>query len=300
MQRLLQHNSGGVRSARNELVRQQLLARRTAPRVLRASLSLSRSPALKVRCSTFPEAALRRRGRRRRLPYGCFAGYLPSSDACRDTGGISTENMMSVSVRCSMRTLTRQQVTKLWNASDQHCRSDSAGGGSRLIMKMTRMGCTDHRGGCSSAISTALRPRSPELRRIVRHRWKAKGRSSGLEGCWGDQSEALQPEFAPDAERPHVHLAVVAALLDHLRRHPVRCADECVAFGHGRCQLRRHAEVCGRRQRIREGEPRKNAPPRFSYALPAPRHHRHDDHEVAAQLIVEPYRSHPHDRRRRE
>jgi hypothetical protein len=51
-------------------------------------------------------------------------------------------------------------VTKWWNASDQHCRSDSAGGGSRLIMKMTRMGCTDHRGGCISAISTALRPRS--------------------------------------------------------------------------------------------------------------------------------------------
>ena len=38
-------------------------------------------------------------------------------------------------------------------------------------------------------------------------------------------------------------LAVVAALLDDLGRHPVRRADERVALGHGGRQLRGHAKV---------------------------------------------------------
>lgn len=38
-----------------------------------------------------------------------------------------------------------------------------------------------------------------------------------------------------DAEGPDVRLAVVAGLFDHLRRHPERCAHECVAFA---CRVR--------------------------------------------------------------
>ena len=46
-----------------------------------------------------------------------------------------------------------------------------------------------------------------------------------------------------DAERPHVHLAVVAGFLDHLRGHPVRGADEGVALRHGAGELRGDAEI---------------------------------------------------------
>jgi hypothetical protein len=36
-----------------------------------------------------------------------------------------------------------------------------------------------------------------------------------------------------DAQRPNVSLVIVAALLDHLGRHPERCPHEGVLLGHG-------------------------------------------------------------------
>ncbi len=40
------------------------------------------------------------------------------------------------------------------------------------------------------------------------------------------------------------HLAIISALLDDLRRHPVRRADEGLALCDGGRQLCRHAKVC--------------------------------------------------------
>lgn len=55
-------------------------------------------------------------------------------------------------------TFCRDWATKSWKGSDQRSRSASCGGGSRVIMKMTRMGLTFHLGGCDSAISIAVMP----------------------------------------------------------------------------------------------------------------------------------------------
>ncbi|KAA6426916.1 MAG: hypothetical protein FRX49_03240 [Trebouxia sp. A1-2] len=49
-------------------------------------------------------------------------------------------------------------ATKSWKVRDHLSRSARRGGGSLEIMKMTLMGCTDHLGGVTSAISTALMP----------------------------------------------------------------------------------------------------------------------------------------------
>ena len=56
------------------------------------------------------------------------------------------------------RAFCRQVATKLWSVRLQRASSASRGGGSRLIMKMTRIGCTAQRGGFTSAISMALMP----------------------------------------------------------------------------------------------------------------------------------------------
>lgn len=55
-------------------------------------------------------------------------------------------------------TFWRHWATKSWNVKLQWSLSASWGGGSRPIRKMTRMGCTFHRGGCASAISIAEMP----------------------------------------------------------------------------------------------------------------------------------------------
>ena len=55
-------------------------------------------------------------------------------------------------------TFCRHCATKSWKVRDHLSRSARRGGGSLEIMKMTLMGCTDHLGGVTSAISTALMP----------------------------------------------------------------------------------------------------------------------------------------------
>lgn len=64
-------------------------------------------------------------------------------------------HVFSSDVTC---TFCKHCATKSWKVSDHLSRSAKRGGGSLEIMKMTRMGCTDHLGGVTSAISTALIP----------------------------------------------------------------------------------------------------------------------------------------------
>lgn len=56
------------------------------------------------------------------------------------------------------RTFCRHWATKSWKLRVHLSQSDSCGGGSREIMKITRMGCTAQRGGMVSAISIAEMP----------------------------------------------------------------------------------------------------------------------------------------------
>ena len=55
-------------------------------------------------------------------------------------------------------TFCKHWATKSWKVRDHLSRSARRGGGSLEIMKMTLMGWTDHLGGVTSAISTALMP----------------------------------------------------------------------------------------------------------------------------------------------
>lgn len=46
-----------------------------------------------------------------------------------------------------------------------------------------------------------------------------------------------------NAERPDVGFAIVARLLNHLRRHPERGPHECVLLSHGCRELPRNTEI---------------------------------------------------------
>ena len=57
-------------------------------------------------------------------------------------------------------TLSRHIRIKSWKFSDHLSQSESRGASSRLMRKITRIGCTVHRGGIVSAISIAEIPRA--------------------------------------------------------------------------------------------------------------------------------------------
>ena len=79
----------------------------------------------------------------------------------QDTVWCSFEQKLFAEGKASKRsTFCRDWATKSWKGKDHRLRSDSWGGGSLVIMKMTLMGFIVHFGGWDSAISMAVMPKA--------------------------------------------------------------------------------------------------------------------------------------------
>ena len=85
------------------------------------------------------------------------ARYVPCSRARRQLG-MPCKNRGPMLIAGRGCTFVKHRRTKSWKVSVHFSHSESLGGSSRLMRKMTRIGWTVHRGGMVSAISIAVMP----------------------------------------------------------------------------------------------------------------------------------------------